>query len=280
MGVRPPLGGGGGIPAGLPDSLPFYNPAGNGLLTSAGLLAGKADAYGRPCIWDFRSGGAGAIYRNGAWTTDGDPVDVAGDGAVFIGPDSTGAFAAGIGAIARIKSTRFAIVDYPAAFPAGYNLLRIDPAAIVYKALIGGAPVDVFKVDRATYQASLLGAFGTVPMRALPAPFVRSVNCTGLQDVLIYGGGNPAPCKLIVGGVHVFIPPGPPPAGQAQAFNLPGGAGQPVTMQGAGWSPGNIPLAGAFGNFIPNGGGCYWNTANPAFWIPGIVLNFLMIPVP
>jgi hypothetical protein len=293
MGIKfaPTVSGGGGVPAGDPNALPYYNPAGNNILTDPALIAGALDPFGRPQVHDFRvsGGGRGPVYRLGSWGIDGDPTNTPSEGFVTYGPNALGNGPNNNeGGLGFYTPNSFGVLQIIPGVNGGnpfYSCGYEDGGPAAPFGFPGLAVRDdafnrIFWVDRATGKVKLIGTGSFTELEAKPAPFVRSVGCTGLQDVPIYGGGNPAPCKLIVGGVHVFIPPGPPPAGQAQAFTLPGGAGFPVTMQGAGWFPGNIPLAGAYGNFIPAGGSCYWYTANPAFWIPGIFLHFLMIPVP
>ena len=80
----------GGALAGNPNALGYFNPAGNALTSSADLTAAPVDPFGRPQIRDIRIGGAGAMWRQGAWQADGDATNVTGAGGVFYGPSVNG----------------------------------------------------------------------------------------------------------------------------------------------------------------------------------------------
>jgi len=85
-------GGGGGV-TGSPNAIVYVNPAGNGAATSPAFLGGVLDAFGRPCIRDFRfnvGAGRGVVHKLGAWSVDGDPQDVISEGLVTYGGNSLG----------------------------------------------------------------------------------------------------------------------------------------------------------------------------------------------
>lgn len=155
--VPPPLGAndvqaaidalkGGGLP-GFPNSILFENPLGTGATTDASLVAAPVDPFGRPQVWDYRVGGAGAVYRNGSWTQDGDPTDVTGDGFVSYGPSAAGLGPNGTdGGYARVKPNRFGLAQVVGGGPLTYYW-RVDQTQMVYRDDLG---VDKFSVDRAT----------------------------------------------------------------------------------------------------------------------------------
>jgi hypothetical protein len=81
-----------GAALGVPFAAAYYDVA--GVPTSvADYLAGKLDAFQRPGVHDFRTGptSRGATYRLGAWSQDGDPVNVTSEGYVTYGANALGA---------------------------------------------------------------------------------------------------------------------------------------------------------------------------------------------
>lgn len=79
------------VPAGPPDALAYYDAA--GVLTGDALLTAiPLDAYQRPQLHDKRLGPTlrGAIWRQGAWSQDGDPDNVVGEGLVCYGANALG----------------------------------------------------------------------------------------------------------------------------------------------------------------------------------------------
>jgi hypothetical protein len=101
-------------PVGTLGAMAYFDRT-TGALTSNGALnidrlPGGVDPFGRPNIWDYRSvAGTGAVWKQGSWTSDGDPTDVQGEGAVFIGQNINGVLNSANGAYARIKKNRFGI---------------------------------------------------------------------------------------------------------------------------------------------------------------------------
>lgn len=145
--VQPRPSGGGGVPPGNPNSIAYYDPLGVTITTDANLTAFPLDPFGRPQIWDKRLGGAGAVYRNGSWTQDGDPTDVTGDGIVSYGPNAAGLGPNGVdGGYARVKPNRFGLAQVVGGGPLTYYW-RVDQTQMVYRDDLG---VDKFSVDRAT----------------------------------------------------------------------------------------------------------------------------------
>lgn len=137
----------GGAIAGNPNSLGYFNPAGNALTSSVDLTAFPLDPFGRPQIWDKRVGGAGAVYRNGSWSQDGDPTNVTGDGfisyganAIGLGPNATD------GGYARIKPNRFGLAQVIGGGPLTYAW-RVDYTQMIMRNDVG---TETFSIDRAT----------------------------------------------------------------------------------------------------------------------------------
>jgi hypothetical protein len=89
--LPPPPPSGGGVPPGSPNSIAYYDPLGVTITTDANLTAFPTDAFGRPQIWDKRFTARGAIWRQGAWQIDGDPVSVKSEGIVSYGSNATNA---------------------------------------------------------------------------------------------------------------------------------------------------------------------------------------------
>ena len=123
-------GGGGGT--GDPNTLAWFGPSGV-LTDSVRLVVRQVGLYTRPEIWDARipdPGGAGPVYRQGAWQTDGDPFNLPGDGLVIYGPSINGILNSGEGAFARIKSNRFALRQIFPGFDG--DLWHVDPSQMYY----------------------------------------------------------------------------------------------------------------------------------------------------
>lgn len=81
-----------GASLGVPFAAAYYDGAGvPGSV--AQYLADKPDSFQRPGVHDFRVGGTsrGAVYRLGAWSQDGDPVDVTSEGYITYGANALGA---------------------------------------------------------------------------------------------------------------------------------------------------------------------------------------------
>ncbi len=149
----------GAIP-GSPNALLFENPGGAGAITDAGLTAAPVDAFGRPIFRDVRTAaGTGAVWKQGAWQTDGDPLpNVTGEGFVIYGPNAQGTGPGPTdGGYARIKSNRFGLANIITGVN-GNNLFyyfRADPTSLF---LADDTDTKTFEVVRATGA----GFFGTV----------------------------------------------------------------------------------------------------------------------
>lgn len=95
--------------AGDPNALVFCDGAGASD-TDPALLAYAIDPYGRPMIADRRTGGAGAIWRNGTATWDGDATNIDGDGIVILGKNNLGTHDVNTGGLGRLKATKLQIM--------------------------------------------------------------------------------------------------------------------------------------------------------------------------
>jgi len=284
MSVRfsPAVSGGGGIPAGPAGALMFYDPTGTTIAADPALVARNPGNYGRPEIWDHRvgSGGRGPVYRLGAWGIDGDPSNTPSEGFVTYGPNAQGngpsSNDGGLGFYTPNSWGCLQIINgvfgnnpfyscgfedggpaAPFGFP-GFSL-RDDQARLT------------FLVDRTTGATKI----GIAQLDLAAAPIVIPYAHTGAQDEPILGAG--APTKGIILAIAVAIV-GAPPAGSAQAFAGLLGAGARLSVQQAGWFPGEFSLAG-LPTTIASGGPAYFNTANPAMWA-GVQLRTLFCPLP
>jgi hypothetical protein len=155
----------GGALAGNPNAFGYFNPAGNALTSSALLTAAPVDQFGRPQILDRRQNGpTGPVYRQGAWTSDGDPSDIASEGVVLYGPAPNGLQNSSNGTIGRSKYSRFAIRMIQAGVDIGY-VFRVDaenaaPIWAVGTTYGAGDPVQY----KSTYYTSLAALnLGNVP---------------------------------------------------------------------------------------------------------------------
>ena len=116
-------------------------------VANGGLQLGGLDPFGRPMIRDSRTGGAGCVYRQGQWQSDGDPLNIEGDGAVFIGKNTLGNLTAGEGAYARVKKDRFGLYQITPAVPGGYYMFRADGTGLTLR---DDTNVLAFEVVRST----------------------------------------------------------------------------------------------------------------------------------
>ena len=93
-----------------PNAIAYYDAGGN--ITGDPLLTAiPVDQFGRPQIRDLRIAGPGqgAVWRNGAWQSDGDATNVTGEGYVTYGPAENGLQDIANGAFGRVKWNRFGI---------------------------------------------------------------------------------------------------------------------------------------------------------------------------
>jgi len=155
--------GSGPIPGGLPNALAYFDATGLSLTSDAQLTAAPQDVYGRPQLLDRRQlAGVGAVWRQGGWQADGDPVNLTGEGIVIYGPydSSTGNFA-------RIKSDRFGIRRIFGSLD-GYAW-RVDINTLYLRRDADGS--ISFSVDRAT--GNILST-GTLQLGGPTGPVVRA----------------------------------------------------------------------------------------------------------
>lgn len=82
---------GGGGATGAPNAILYEDPTGTSETTDAALTAAPVDQFGRPQIRDIRFAGIGCVYRQGAWSGDGDATDVQSEGVVLYGANAQGA---------------------------------------------------------------------------------------------------------------------------------------------------------------------------------------------
>ncbi len=107
-------GGGGGGATGPADAIGYFDALGN-LTGDAKYTAIPLDPQGRPQVHDWRvAAGRGSIWRNGAWTLDGDPTDQVGEGFVTYGANALGngpnGVAGGYGFITPYSFGRYQII--------------------------------------------------------------------------------------------------------------------------------------------------------------------------
>jgi len=126
--------GSGGV-TGAPNALVYINSLGTGTVTDAALVVAPPDVFLRPQIWDTRLGGAGAVWRQGAWQADGDPASVVGDGIVLYGLSTLGNLNPVEGAYNRQKSNRMGLAQILPGVNGGnlYYLARIDPNGLAFQ---------------------------------------------------------------------------------------------------------------------------------------------------
>ena len=144
--------GGAGV-TGDPNSLLYEDPAGASAVTDPALVAAPVDAFARPQIWDHRLGGAGPVFRQGAWQADGDPSSSSGDGLVIYGPNALGLGPDPLeGGYARIKPRRLGIAQIIPGVNAGalYYAIRFDTDLVNGAAFLDDFAVQQFAVSRST----------------------------------------------------------------------------------------------------------------------------------
>jgi hypothetical protein len=115
------------VPTGIANAMAFFDGSSN-LSSNAALIVYGPDPFGRPQIWDYRTGGAGTVWYQGAWQSDGRPTNTEGDGAVFVGKSINGILSAGEGSYARIKKDRFGLATILPGVNSGnlFYLFRAD----------------------------------------------------------------------------------------------------------------------------------------------------------
>lgn len=140
---------------GAPDALVYFDPTGQIASTDAALVAAPLDPFGRPQLRDTRTNPGipiGAVWRQGAWTADGDPSDIDGDGIVIYGP-AGGLHNAANGMFARVKADRFGLRRIIGGVDIGYAF-RVDPTEMFLTDDLG---TQTFNVNRATGNQVIAG---------------------------------------------------------------------------------------------------------------------------
>ena len=162
------VGGGGGA-SGPPNAIAYYDAlganTGDPLLTAIPL-----DTFGRPQIRDIRNlgPGLGAVWKNGAWQSDGDPTNVVGEGYVTYGPAENGLQDVANGAFGRVKWNRFGIRYIIGGVDIGYAW-RVDPT---HEFFTDDAGVMTAEIVRASGQ----GRFVTVQIGTLAGPGLSTLD--------------------------------------------------------------------------------------------------------
>lgn len=116
------------------------------LVKNGAIDIGKVDAFGRTLIFNQ---GINACIKIGGIQQDGDPANVSGEGAIFVGANSTGAFDYNNWAFARIKSTRFGINNCIANVQA--YIFRADESGMYLKNDSGAKTFDVVRSTGKTF---------------------------------------------------------------------------------------------------------------------------------
>lgn len=182
--VQPRPSGGGGIPPGSPNAIVYYDPAGLTITTNANLTAFPVDQFGRPQILDRRLNGfTGCVFRQGAWTADGDPSDIISEGVVLYGPAPNGLFNANNGTIGRSKYSRFAIRMIQNGVDIGYAFrVDADNAATVWDNLTVFGLGALVQYEGTYYTSLQAGNVGNVPPTppALSAWWLQTDTAGGL----------------------------------------------------------------------------------------------------
>ncbi len=117
--------GGGGLPAGVYTTI---------------------DQFGRPQIWDSRNNaGTGAVYRQGGWPSDGDPISQEGEGIVIYGKNEDGELGSGGGAYARVKAQRIGLAEIIPGVNGGnlFYLFRVDATSFYLKDRNGATIAEI-----------------------------------------------------------------------------------------------------------------------------------------
>lgn len=206
-GVRSWLGNGASI-SGPANALGYFNPAGNALTGSAALTAAPVDPFGRPQLWDRRVGGAGAVFRQGSWTADGDPGNVLGDGLVIYGRSENGNQNAGEGGYARVKSDRFGLFEILPGGPApSFYAFRVDYTEMYLRRgdAVGTYSWRVTRASGNTVQTgtATLGAF-TVALLPVGSEGARAWASNGRKVGEGPGAGTGVPVYWSAGSWRVY----------------------------------------------------------------------------
>lgn len=195
-------GGGGGGLVGSPNAIVFIAPGGVGYVTDPALTCAPVDPFGRPQIRDVRAGGAGPVFRQGQWQSDGDPGNLEGDGIVVYGRNNLGVIDAANGGYARVKRDRFGIAQIRPDVLGGalYYPFRVDNTNLTFRRDDAGATIT-FNVSRATGNIDSEGTIKTAgsistqadleAMNGVMRAITAEVGSPGAVATIRAGGGPP-----------------------------------------------------------------------------------------
>lgn len=181
-----------------------FEPDGNGgYILPEGIELGTLDPYERGQIWNYM---VNAILRIGSSQADGDPSNVACEGAVFYGKNQEGDAMSSVNVgFTRIKHDRFGIYTAKLGGYTGYTF-RIDGSSFYFTNVAGTKTFEfdrflgVLKlagVVRSKIQQTALGA-GVVTLAAA-SPFVKLTgHVDGNTVATITGGISGYSQKLII----------------------------------------------------------------------------------
>jgi hypothetical protein len=119
------------------------------------IRLGTTDAFGRNQIWNSL---LNAIMRLGSLAQDGDPLNTSSEGIIAYGTNSNGAFAQNDWAYARIKSTRFGLLNCIANVQ--NYIFRVDELGMYLR---NDAGTKTFEVTRSTGAITTPVGIGTTP---------------------------------------------------------------------------------------------------------------------
>ena len=155
--------------AGNPNAVSYFDGAG-APTSSPDLIAGSLDPFGRPQVLDRRAGGAGPVYRQGAWQQDGDPSNVVGDCLVLYGQSTAGVQDAVQGAYCRLKPTRLGWAQTLIGVPLFYGF-RADALGTVQRDDAGAVTSEIRRSDgRATVGSVVIGVGGPTWTKGVGSP--------------------------------------------------------------------------------------------------------------
>ena len=163
-------GGGGGGGGGSPNAILYENPGGTAAITDAALTAAPLDPFARPQLRDIRqAAGVGAVWREGAWQSDGDPTNVKSEGIVLYGANALGTGpTATDGGYNRQKADRIGLAQVinGVAGNALFYYVRLDATGIALKE--DTAASTTFLVTRATGKTRIGINGGSLSSGAVP----------------------------------------------------------------------------------------------------------------
>ena len=155
----------GGTVSGDPNAIGYFDPTGANLIDNPLLVAAPIDQFARPQIRDTRTqAGTGAVWRQGAWETDGDPApDVTGEGIVLYGPNALGNGPnPGNGGYNRQKPDRVGLAQIIPGVNGGnlFYYFRADPAGVFLRRDVDAA--KSWNVERQTGKTTIGVSGGSI----------------------------------------------------------------------------------------------------------------------